>query len=61
MKKKGLFAAVAALAASPQGRRMMNRAKDFATSPEGKRKFQELRTRATDAVKKRRGHPQSQS
>jgi hypothetical protein len=61
MNKKGLFAAVAAFAASPPGRRAMNRAKDYATSPERNRKFQELRTRATDAVRKRRGHRQSPS
>ena len=54
MKKKGILVALAAFAASPQGRRLMNQAKDYATSPEGKRKFEELRTRATNVAKKQR-------
>jgi CHASE3 domain sensor protein len=43
MRRKGLFAAVAAFAASPQGRRMMQQAKDYARSPEGKAKIAQLR------------------
>jgi hypothetical protein len=47
MKRKGVLAAVSAFAASPQGRRMIQRAKGYATSPEGKRKLHELRSRAS--------------
>jgi hypothetical protein len=47
MRKKGIVAAVAAFASSPQGRKMMRQAKDYATSPEGKRKLNELRDRAS--------------
>ena len=35
MAKKGLFAAAAAFAASPQGRRMLRQARDYVRSPEG--------------------------
>ena len=44
MRKKGMFAAAAAFAASPQGRRLLQRAKAYVTSPEGKRKIAGLRT-----------------
>jgi hypothetical protein len=46
-RKKGLLAAVAAFAASPQGRRLIRQAKSYATSPEGKQKLRELRSRAS--------------
>jgi hypothetical protein len=38
-----MFAALAAFAASPQGRRMIQQARGYARSPEGKRKIAELR------------------
>jgi hypothetical protein len=50
MRGRGAFAALAAFAASPQGRRLMQQARDYVTSPEGKRKIAELRGR----VKSRR-------
>jgi hypothetical protein len=43
MRKKGLFAAAAAFAASPQGRRMIQQAKDYARSPEGRAKIAQIR------------------
>lgn len=43
MRRKGMFAALAAFAASPQGRRMIQQARGYARSPEGKRKIAELR------------------
>ena len=43
MRKKGLFAAAAAFAASPQGKRMIRQAKDYVQSPQGKAKIAELR------------------
>ncbi len=47
MRRKGLFAAAAAFAASPQGRRMIQQAKDYARSPEGKAKIAQLRNQVT--------------
>jgi hypothetical protein len=44
MRRKGMLAA---LAASPQGRRLIQRAKDYANSPEGRRKLAEVRGRVT--------------
>ena len=44
MRRKGLFAALAAFAASPQGRRMIQQAKDYARSPEGKAKIAQVRS-----------------
>ena len=41
--RKGLFAAVAAFAASPQGRRMIQQARDYVRSPEGRAKVARLR------------------
>ncbi len=43
MRRKGLFAAVAAFAASPQGKRMLRQAKDYVQSPQGKAKIAELK------------------
>ncbi len=43
MRKKGMFAALAAFAASPQGRRLLQQGKAYVRSPEGKRKIAELR------------------
>lgn len=52
-KRKGAVAAAAAFAASPQGRRMLQQAKDYAQRPETKAKARELiaqaRTRAKAA------------
>ena len=44
MRKKGMFAALAAFAASPQGRRMIQQAKDYARSPAGKEKMAQVRS-----------------
>lgn len=51
MRRKGMFAALAAFAASPQGRRMMQQAKAYVRSPEGKAKIAQVR----DQVAQRRG------
>lgn len=51
MRKKGMFAALAAFAASPQGKRALRQAKDYVRSPEGKRKLAELKGQ----VSQRRG------
>jgi len=47
MRRRSMLAALAAFAASPQGRRLIRRAKDYANSPEGKRKLAEVRGRVT--------------
>lgn len=44
MRKKGLFAAAAAFAASPQGKRMIRQAKDYVQSPQGKAKLSDLKS-----------------
>lgn len=51
MRRKGMFAALAAFAASPQGRRMMQQAKAYVRSPEGKAKIAQVRNQ----VAQRRG------
>ncbi|MFL6128864.1 MAG: hypothetical protein ACJ73E_07345 [Mycobacteriales bacterium] len=43
MRKKGMFAALAAFAASPQGRRMIQQARDYVRSPEGRAKIAHVR------------------
>jgi hypothetical protein len=43
VRKKGLFAAAAAFAASPQGQRLMRQAKDYVQSPQGRAKLAELK------------------
>jgi hypothetical protein len=43
MRKKGLFAAAAAFAASPQGQRLIRQAKDYVQSPEGRAKLAQLK------------------
>jgi len=47
MRRRGTFAAIAAFAASPQGRRLMRQARNYVRSPEGKRKIAELRGRVS--------------
>lgn len=47
MRRKGLFAALAAFAASPQGRRMIQQAKDYARSPQGKAKIAQVRNQVS--------------
>lgn len=54
MRKKGLFAAAAAFAASPQGQRMIRQAKDYVQSPEGRAKLNQIRGQLTDQVAQRR-------
>jgi hypothetical protein len=51
VRKKGLFAAAAAFAASPQGQRLMRQAKDYVQSPQGKAKLAELK----DQLSQRKG------
>ena len=58
MRRKGLFAAAAAFAASPQGRRMIQQARDYARSPEGRQKMAELKSRV---AQRRSGPPRSGS
>lgn len=55
MRRKGMFAAAAAFAASPQGRRMLQQAKDYVRSPEGKRKMSELRSQVSQRRSGQRG------
>jgi hypothetical protein len=43
VRKKGLVAAAAAFAASPQGQRLIRQAKDYVQSPQGKAKLAELK------------------
>jgi hypothetical protein len=47
MRRKGMLAALAAFAASPQGRRLMQKAKNYARSPQGRQKVAELRGQLT--------------
>jgi hypothetical protein len=55
MRRRGMLVAVAAFAATPQGRRLIQRAKTYARSPEGQRKLAELRGR----VRRRPPNPPS--
>jgi hypothetical protein len=50
-KKKGIVAAAAAFAASPQGRRLIAQAKDYASRPENKEKARQLIQQAKDRRK----------
>jgi hypothetical protein len=52
-KKKGLVAAAAAFAASPQGRRLLAQAKDYASRPENQEKAKRLVTQAKTRVTSR--------
>ena len=54
MAKKGLFAAAAAFAASPQGRRMLRQARDYVRSPEGQRRIADLKSQVNTQVSKRK-------
>jgi hypothetical protein len=47
VRKKGLIAAAAAFAASPQGKRLIRQAKDYVQSPEGKAKIADLKNQVT--------------
>jgi CHASE3 domain sensor protein len=47
VRKKGLFAAAAAFAASPQGQRLMRQAKDYMQSPEGRAKLAQIKDQVT--------------
>jgi hypothetical protein len=53
VRKKGLFAAAAAFAASPQGKRLIRQAKDYVQSPKGKAKMADLKNQ----VSQRRTRP----
>ena len=53
MRKKGLFAAAAAFAASPQGQRMIRQAKDYVQSPERRAKLAQLK----DQISQRKNAP----
>lgn len=54
MRKKGLFAAAAAFAASPQGQRMIRQAKDYVQSPQGRAKLNQVKGQIADQVAQRR-------
>jgi len=54
VRKKGLFAAAAAFAASPQGQRMIRQAKDYMQSPEGRAKLNQIRSQLADQMAQRR-------
>ena len=54
MRGKGLFAAAAAFAASPQGRRMLQQARDYVRSPEGKQKIADMRGQVRHQLNSRR-------
>lgn len=49
----GLFDKVATFARSPQGRRLVNQAKQYASNPDHRRRLEQLRTRLAN----RRGGP----
>ena len=50
-RKKGMIAAAAAFAASPQGRRLLQQAKEYASRPETKARAQELVAQARNRRK----------
>ena len=50
-KRKGMIAAAAAFAASPQGRRLLQQAKEYAARPETKARAQELVAQARNRRK----------
>jgi CHASE3 domain sensor protein len=47
-KNRGVLAAAAAFAASPQGRRMVQKAKDYAQRPENRERAQKLLAQAQE-------------
>jgi hypothetical protein len=53
VRKKGLFAAAAAFAASPQGQRLIRHAKDYVQSPEGRAKLNQIK----DQISQRKTTP----
>jgi hypothetical protein len=53
-KTKGLLAAAMAFAATPQGRMLLQQAKDYATRPETKQKAQQLLAQASQARARRK-------
>jgi hypothetical protein len=55
-KRKTVLTAAAAFAASPQGRRLLERVKEYATRPETKARAQEL---LAQARARRQGRPQA--
>ena len=50
-KRRGMIAAAAAFAASPQGRRLIQQAKEYVSRPETKARAQELVTQARNRGK----------
>jgi hypothetical protein len=54
VRKKGLFAAAAAFAASPQGQRLIRQAKDYVQSPEGRAKLNQIKGQVADQITQRR-------
>jgi len=50
-KRRGMIAAAAAFAASPQGRRLIQQAKEYASRPETKARAQELVAQARNRRK----------
>jgi hypothetical protein len=53
VRKKGLLAAAAAFAASPQGQRLIRQAKDYVQSPEGRAKLNQMK----DQIAQRKNAP----
>jgi hypothetical protein len=47
VRKKGLVAAAAAFAASPQGKRLIQQAKAYVQSPEGRAKINDLKNQVS--------------
>jgi hypothetical protein len=58
-KSKGLLAAAMAFAASPQGRRLLQQAKEYAGRPENKQRAQDLMSQARSRRKARFAQPTS--
>jgi hypothetical protein len=56
-KSKGVVAAAAAFAASPQGRRLLAQAKDYASRPENQEKAKRLVAQARAKAASRRTTP----
>lgn len=57
MRKKGLFAAAAAFAASPQGKRMIRQAKDYVRSPQGRAKIADVKNQVAARKSSRTTRP----
>jgi hypothetical protein len=54
VRKKGLLAAAAAFAASPQGKRMIAQAKAYVQSPQGRAKLASIKNQASQRARTRK-------